>query len=228
MNRVKYRALIFDLDGTLVHTRDVYPVAYNTVLEPYLGRPFPKEELVSIQAVSEKRPFEARVAEDDRPRIKAQFPKAYAEAFDQFARPWDPWKDWLQPLAERVPLAVFTGKSRYTARYTLEKMELTDSFSWVVTEDDVENPKPAPDGLHLVCEKLSIPTGEVLYIGDTRSDLRCCRSAGMPMAAVMWYRDDDDYRQKLLADKPDYVFERPEDFFGFISGRLAGKFDAKS
>lgn len=228
MDGVKYRALIFDLDGTLVHTRDVYPEAYNTVLEPYLGRPFPKEELVSIQAVSERRPFEARVAEADRPEIKRQFAKAYGESFDRLARPWGPWKDWLAPLAERVPLAVFTGKSRATAEYTLERMELSETFVAVVTEDDIENPKPSPDGLLLTCEKLNIPPADILYLGDTCSDLRCCRAAGMPIAAAMWYRDDEEYRQRFLADNPDYVFETPEEFLEFIPSHLPDKSDSKS
>ncbi len=221
MKSRRFRAIVFDLDGTLVHTRQVYPAAYAEALEPYLGRPFTTGDLAAMRAATEGRPLRLLAKSEDFERVKRDFVSAYMAAFDRLAEPWPDWPALLRPLWRLAPLAVFTGKSRETANFTLERLGLAGFFRIVITEDDIERPKPDPSGLAEACRLLDIPPLDVLYWADTWTDLGLCRALGAPMAAAAWFRGDPRYWRRWFAPRPIAVFSAPEDFVAYALERLA-------
>ncbi len=88
----------------------------------------------------------------------------------------------LERLSERFRLAVFTGRPRAEAELTLRRFAPGVLFDPVVCMGEVENPKPAPDGLLRILQANS--DCRVYYVGDTVDDARCARAAKIPFIGV--------------------------------------------
>jgi len=94
---------------------------------------------------------------------------------------WLPREGLLDRLAERFEFAIFTGRTTQEAEITLEREGVRDRFL-LVSSNDVECEKPAPDGL-LKIGKLR-PSKKLLYIGDTVDDARCAKAAYVPFIGI--------------------------------------------
>ena len=94
---------------------------------------------------------------------------------------WLPRDGLLDRLAERFEFAIFTGRTTEEAEITLNREGLRDRFL-LVSADDVEREKPAPDGLLKIAGMR--PSKRLLYIGDTVDDARCAKAAYVPFIGI--------------------------------------------
>jgi HAD superfamily hydrolase (TIGR01548 family) len=94
---------------------------------------------------------------------------------------WLPRDGLLDRLAEKFEFAIFTGRTTEEAEITLKREGLRDRFL-LVTANDVEREKPAPDGLLKIAALH--PSKKLLYIGDTVDDARCAKAAYVPFIGV--------------------------------------------
>jgi HAD superfamily hydrolase (TIGR01548 family) len=88
----------------------------------------------------------------------------------------------FERLARRYQLAIFTGRMRYELDITLEHRGRGIPFDPIICADDVECPKPDPEGLLLI-ERRN-PGKQILYFGDVVDDARSARAAGVPFVGV--------------------------------------------
>ena len=72
-------------------------------------------------------------------------------------------------------MGIFTGKGRGSSMITLTKLGVDKYFDLIVTGDDVENPKPSPEGILKFVNKFKLKPERVLMIGDSVSDVRSCK-----------------------------------------------------
>jgi HAD superfamily phosphatase len=96
---------------------------------------------------------------------------------------------WLLPrpilrrLAKRAEVALFTGRVRMEADYTLDRCRVREFFRRIVTVEDVERPKPDPEGLIKILggrDPLS-----ALYLGDNVDDAIASQAAGIPFVGIL-------------------------------------------
>jgi HAD superfamily hydrolase (TIGR01549 family) len=85
-------------------------------------------------------------------------------------------------------LGVYTAATRRAAAVILAIAGLGKFFSVLVGGDEVNQPKPAAEGLHLACARLGVNAAEVAYIGDTELDLLCAKNAGALGIQASWSR----------------------------------------
>lgn len=95
---------------------------------------------------------------------------------------WIPHNGFFADLQNRSKVAIFTGRVRYELDPTIRRFAAEIGFDPVVTADDVENPKPAPDGLRLI--QARHPERTIWYIGDTVDDARSAKLAGVPFVGI--------------------------------------------
>jgi HAD superfamily phosphatase len=95
---------------------------------------------------------------------------------------WVPSDGLLERLSRRATLAIFTGRARYEADATLSRYAPSVTFDPLITDDSVERPKPAPDGLLLIQQHH--PDKQIWYLGDTVDDARSARAANVPFVGV--------------------------------------------
>lgn len=97
-------------------------------------------------------------------------------------------------------LAVCSNKPRLFTQELLNYLELGSVFDAVLGPEDVARPKPAPDMLQAALQRLQVPPGEALYVGDMVVDIETARQAGV---AVWIVPTGSDERSTLAAAQPD-------------------------
>ena len=185
--------IVFDMDGVLAEVTESYREAIVQTVEHFTGRHIERDLIQQYKnaggwnndwALSQK------IAADLGVAIR------YEKVVDYFnlifignkgdglirREGWFPRPGLLERLSERYGLAVFTGRLKYEADFTLERFAPTIVFDPLLCADHVVNGKPAPDGL-LRMQSLK-PGSRLLYVGDTVDDARCARDAAVPFIGI--------------------------------------------
>jgi HAD superfamily phosphatase len=92
-------------------------------------------------------------------------------------------KPKIARLANLAELAIFTGRVWRELDYTLDRNKLRGVFQTIITVEEVENPKPAPDGLLKILKGRE--PSEALYVGDNVDDALAAQAAKVPFVAVL-------------------------------------------
>lgn len=214
-------AVLFDLDGTLVGTRSLYLEAYRCAVEPYVREALTHRDIMALKPTSELAFIRAVVAESDFDACLEDFYRAYRDLHEgMFEGVFPLVAELLEALrATGLPLGIVTGKSRRSWEVTSAIAEL-GAFDALVFDDDVRAPKPDPHGLELAIDLLGVSPGRTVYVGDTLSDLRAARKAGITGVTVLWSRPEADraeLRRRALEEGAAAVVERPPEL-----GRVLG------
>jgi pyrophosphatase PpaX len=210
------RAILFDLDGTLIDTYHLYLEAYGRALEPYLGRRPTLDDFVERRPASERHFLTEWLGAENAAVCHAAMQRHYADLHGSLCEGlYDGVREMLAALRSAgIRLGVVTGKGRQAWEVTRHAVDLGE-FEVVVTEDDTEHPKPHPGGLHQALEVLGMQPSEAVYIGDSPSDLEAGRRAGTRVAGALWPKTAPGEKEMFLEQirplEPDWVYERPAD-----------------
>jgi phosphoglycolate phosphatase len=188
------KAIVFDLDGTLVDSAPEIASALNAAVAPIGIDPFPLAEVQGFvgggAAVALRCALATRGVDLDEPAFKAllaAFYEVYAEVSKKGNGLYPGVMETLTALREHaVPLGVCTNKAALITSIALEALGIGHFFSAVVgARDDIPR-KPAPDMLLATLAHLGARPAEALVVGDSRSDVGSARAAGCPVIAVSY------------------------------------------
>ena len=174
------KAIIFDLDGTLVNDVEVHLEAWKKAMEDLGRRPTEEEVEAYRRAVGKSlkdilRDIYGEVDEDFYQRVRELKNKHFRELIGK-VRPIIK-RDVLEELKKGYKLAVFTSTNAQTARDLLRAAKIEDLFDAIVTADDVERAKPDPEGLLIAMRRLGCE--DAIFVGDTVFDEETARRAGV-------------------------------------------------
>jgi HAD superfamily hydrolase (TIGR01549 family) len=180
-------AVVFDLDGTLVDTMRLILNTYVDTIS-LLGRPNVTTD--DILAKFHVGPTPTLLEHFLGRPISADDMECYHAAYEQAIAGLQPFPgvvDMLEQLSRAgYRLGLFTSATRRAATRVLARARLDRYFAAVVGGDEVVHPKPAPDGLELVCRRLGVRPNEAAYVGDALVDLECAISAGALAIHARW------------------------------------------
>ncbi len=213
------RAILFDLDGTLIATRRLYVEAFSRALEPYVGLRLSETEIMSRKPRAERRFLREIVGPEHAPECLERFYEHFEALHStHFQGVYEGVPELLAALRSRgVPLGLVTGKSRRAWRITREHVEL-GSFHVEVLDDDVPDQKPDPSGVRQAVSALNVAPEEVVYVGDSLTDVEAARGAGVRAGAVLWCKKEEErdrFRREAEAmdarilPRPESVVELP-------------------
>lgn len=207
------RAVIFDLDGTLIDTKEIFFLIVERAFEklriPIVSRP------TMVEAAAEGEfnwdmilPEASKGNQGDiLSRIRAAIDEISPFLFEK-NRLIEGAAELLRTLsAANMVLGMVTStRARHMGLKLgpLEEAGLEELFQTVVTADDAERQKPAPDPLLECARRLGIAPGHCLYVGDMRMDIRAGKSAGMRTIGVL---TGFDTRTTLEAEEPDMILD---------------------
>lgn len=206
---VKPRAVIFDLDGTLVDSFDLVVLAFATACRDFLGRELTREEVISRFGVTEVQMLKRELPETEHEKAIAVLRRCYAENHRRLVKTFDGIPQLLGALRKRgIPMGVMTAKGRDTADITLRELEWANFFGSVITGDEATRTKPFPDGPLQVAKELGVAAEDCIFVGDAPADIGAGKAAGMKTVWAGWH---PVYRQKVMELKPDVIAKTPAD-----------------
>jgi phosphoglycolate phosphatase len=195
--RKRFRAALFDLDGTLVDTAADLAAAANRMLAD-LGRPALDEEGVRdyvgkgvVNLVRRCVEATGGGSEEDHRKALEAFERHYIAGIADRSRPYPGVVDALAAL-ERAGIAMgcVTNKAGRFTEPLLELTGLRRFFGVVVSGDTVERKKPHADPILYATGKLGAAPADTLMVGDSLNDVRSARAAGCPVVVVPYgYRE---------------------------------------
>lgn len=165
------RAVVFDLDGTLVNSMPMVLRAFAHAVEPF--RPgFTAEELFHRLGGPPERIFLELTGDEAHVPAALARMAAYCEANWREIHPFEGAHGLLDELHERGrSLAVWTGRDRATTLRILAEHCPGGGFREIVCGDDLPTHKPHPQGLREIMDRLQVRPEETLYVGDADVDV---------------------------------------------------------
>ena len=185
-----YKAVIFDLDGTLLNTIDDLAAAGNYTLAQmglpqhttqefmrFIGNGIPKLIRRMLPSDADEAAFQ---------RAAALFDAYYSLHKQDATAPYPGIPPLLEHLRTAgVRMAVLSNKAHHLT-VPIIRHYFGDVFDAVQGLEDGIPAKPAPAGANRLLEKLVLSPEEVLYVGDSDTDMRTAAAAGLTGCGVLW------------------------------------------
>lgn len=222
--------IAFDMDGVLIDASQSYRVAVQNTFEHFSGKKVSAGELSEAKKLGglnndwdltefllKKHGFEINKDE-----IIDVFQSHYAILAD-IEEPLVNC-DFFEELAKNFNLAVFTGRVKEEALFTLDKHGFTKYFYPIITLKEVGLERQKPDclGIKLIIEK--IISDKIYYLGDTVDDMECAMTANVNGIGVLPPQDKSENLKNLLKSKNAMVvLNQAKDLVKFIEGNYEKK-----
>ena len=188
----KYKAVIFDLDGTLLNTLDDIAESMNTALSEFGFPPHKLDEYRYMVGNGLKPLVERAVPPSQRtPTVLSQVEQRlraiYQSRWDRKTRLYPGIAELLDKLSQaRMSLNILSNKPHEYTVVVVEKFLSQWTFEIVLGQKEDIPKKPAPDGALLIARQLGLSPGAIIYLGDTPVDMETARLAGMLPLGVSW------------------------------------------
>lgn len=194
----KIKNFIFDIDGTLIDTLDMYMPAMIDTLAKH-GHPVApekveqtKHDLFGITGRDALRL--AGISEDEIPEIQQDwFDLAYQRA--DRAKVIEGIPEMLNTLADRedAKIAIATSKlADEYQKYFVNKYDFAKLFKTAITSADTKKHKPAPDPILAAMDKMGADPATTVYVGDTINDMKAAHAAGAKFAGALYSSANPD------------------------------------
>jgi phosphoglycolate phosphatase len=190
--RARYLAVVFDLDGTLLDTVQDLADSVNIVLSSF---GFPQHDTEAYKYfVGDGVEELARRALPEGHRDQATLAQSVAAIREEYSRRWAnktrPYEgvpELLDALsASDIRMAILSNKPDDSTRATVSRLLPKWHFEPVVGASPSVPMKPDPGGALAIARSLNLPPDEFLYLGDTATDMKTARAAGMYPVGALW------------------------------------------
>lgn len=184
--RYKIKAVIFDLDGTLVNA---YPAVERSMNYALVRSGFPKVSAYTIKRSvgwGDRHLIEGFVGREHAPRVLKIYREHHQQSLRTGVRFLPGAARLLKDLDRRgYLLAIASNRPTKFTRIILKVLNIEHHFDHVLCGDKIERPKPYPDILRLILKKYKLRTHEALYVGDMTIDVQTGNSARVKTVAVL-------------------------------------------
>jgi HAD superfamily hydrolase (TIGR01509 family) len=205
--KLRVKAIIFDLDGTLVDSRGAYREAAEMAFAS-VGEGKVEARIVTEipRRLEENLPIEDLIIGGNVERFKEIYLRAYYRATAEKTRPFPNVAATLERLSFNALLAVTTRRNVPEAevRRELTKFGLAKFFRKIITSQDTLKPKPSPEALIKCAEHFGVRMKDCAVVGDSVIDVRAGKNAGAHTVAVL---TGIFTREELEREKPDLILQ---------------------
>ncbi len=206
---MKYKHLIFDIDGTLVDNEKAVIATWQETIAQLFGKHYEIADLNFVLGIS---------GETSMQRLGAENPK---EAFKVWGENYAAYKSEIKlfPGIEKTisvlkskgfNLGLVTSRTRDELENDYALCRIISNFDVVICVTDTPRPKPFADPILVYLKKTNTTAEDVIYIGDTSYDYQCAQNAGVDFGLVQW---GDGIKEGIRAK---YLFHVPTDILDKI------------
>lgn len=202
---MKYSAVIFDMDGTILDTLDDLADAMNYVLRLNNMPVRTTGEIRRFVGNGVRKLIERAVPEETAVSVKenvyGEFSSYYSKHCADRTKPYDGIKEMLFCVRNAgIKTAVVSNKDDYAVQ-TLARVYFPALFDAVVGVREGIKKKPAPDTVFEVMTRLDVTKEQCVYIGDSEVDIETAQNAGIPCISVSWGFKGRDFLEEHNALK---------------------------
>ncbi len=224
--RLSFKAILFDLDGTLLYTLTDVANAMNEALVHFGFQPHPIEsykyfigDSVEVEAYRAL-PESARDPETIK-KVAVLSEKIYDKCWDKTTKPYPGIPELLSELQQRgLCLVILSNKAHRFTKVIVEKLLPQWQFKIVQGALPDVPLKPDPTLALQIANRLRIPPEQFLYLGDTSTDMQTAVAAGMfPVGALWGYRT----AQELLESGAKVLVQSPAEVLDIINNQRKKK-----
>ena len=211
-----FEGVIFDLDGTLLNTLPDIAGSMNRVLLRF-GLPAHPVDAYRLMVGNGARVLTERAVGERREKadeVYHAYRAEYAAHTCDLSRPYPGIMELVEQLKGRdVRMAVFSNKDDTDVRTVIGHYFPASPFSVLRGRRADTALKPAPDGALKIAEELRLRPDQLLYVGDTGTDMDCGKNARMTTVGVTWgFRT----REELKTHQACHIVDRPEEILTLI------------
>jgi len=212
---MRFPVVLFDLDGTLIDSGAMIIASMKHAARAVLGRELPEEVLAAAVGgpglVAQMQALDAARVDD----LVAAYREHNEPLHDELEAFWEVVEVLPRLRDEGRRLGIVTAKRRATVALAFSRLpELESNFDVVITSDDTERHKPAPDPILAALERLRAQPAESAYVGDSPFDIRAAKAAGAHAVAVGWGGIHAD--EVLAREQPDAFVRRAEELLAVL------------
>ena len=198
---MRYKAILFDLDGTLLDTLEDLATAANRALGT-LGLPAHPTDAYRVFVGDGLRTLAERILPGDErsaaqvDALVAAFEREYSRTWNERTEPYAGVPEMLDRLTgDGYRLSVLSNKPDAFTRLCVEQLLPHWTFAPLYGQRPGVPKKPDPAAALAIAAELGLDPAEVLYLGDTATDMHTARAAGMVAVGVLWgFRTADELR----------------------------------
>jgi len=200
------RAVVFDLDGLMFNTEDVYTLVGEELLRRR-GCEFTNELKSKIMGVQPRPTFEMMIRDyhlsDTWQELVAESNRLFLDLLDGRLAMMPGLKGLLDDLERAgIPKAIGTSSSRELVAACLRPFDLERRFQFVLTAEDISHGKPHPEIYLTAARRFAVPPAEMLVLEDSHNGCLAANAAGAFVVAVpgTHSRDHDFSMASLVVD----------------------------
>lgn len=173
-------AVLFDIDGVLMDSREANLDFYRRLVARYGYPPAPEEDVARGHYMNLLETIALLTREPDEARVRQiwEESRALTGYRMELVRSPDGADEVLRHLQSKYRLGVVTSRIREGVDHYFEHFGSRELFEVAAAYDDYPRPKPAPDPLLYACEVLGVPPSRAVYVGDAETDRQCAKAAG--------------------------------------------------
>ncbi len=208
---MKYRALVFDFDGTIADTLGETRRIFNELAPDYGIRQVEEHEIAALRHLSLKEILaELKIPKRRVPSIIARGTGMMRANIERLRLIEGIREPLVEMRKHSESFGILTSNSTANVDVFLRNHGLRDLFDFVSSTSKLTG---KARHLRAIRKTFSLKSAEMLYTGDELRDVKAARKAGIPHAAVSWGFNS---RESLRKSKPTYLFDKPEDFLTLL------------
>ena len=204
--------IIFDLDGTLIDSREDLAIAVNAMREhlqmPPLDQSLIESYVGNGVAMLVKRSLGPDASDGLAERGLEYFLRYYGAHALEHTRCYEGVPELLEKLsAQGHTLAILTNKPERITTDIVGGLEIRDYFFRIYGGDSLFATKPDPEGIRLLMEEAHETASGTLMVGDSAVDVRTARNAGVRCCGVNWGIQPESFE----LNPPDFLIQSPRE-----------------
>ena len=198
----KYKAIIYDIDGTILNTLNMNMYPLIKIIKEETGEDWTFEDVLKFAPYPGMKVME-ELQVKDKEKTYARWVQ-YVNEYEEGATLYDGFEDVFKAFDGKIIQAVVSAKT--TKQYQIDFVDkgLDQYMQVAILADDTDKHKPDPEPLFECLKRINVKPSEAIYIGDALSDYLASQNAHMDFGYAKW----GSVSSKGI-DEPTYIFETP-------------------